>query len=328
MSYREILRHHTITFTPLRKAGESTWNLADMPNVMAVALKLATEFNVDTNKIYLSGFSDGGRAVIELLEKFPTNFAAAFVSAGVGVTTKPALYRHVPIWVFHAQDDPSVNVSSSRDLVAALRRVGGNPIYSEFAIGGHEGSISATLLTPQLLDWIQSQALNTPTEPQLLIHAPTGAEFTRTGATNVSLAGSALSFNDLIVRVNWENVTQNARGPATGSNEWSTASIPLRADRTNAVIVTATVRPGWAVPFGGATTFSDTISIASTPVRATLTITATGGSLTWTGGVGPFRLQTALQVEAGVWSDLGLNAEPPIPFSLDQNLKFVRIVGN
>jgi hypothetical protein len=66
---------------------------------------------------------------------------------------------------------------------------------------------------------------------------------------------------------------------------WNAMGIPLQANRTNLVIVTATTT-SWAPAFGGNTTFNDTLAVVSLPMgamRATLALQGSGATLNWTG---------------------------------------------
>jgi hypothetical protein len=80
---------------------------------------------------------------------------------------------------------------------------------------------------------------------------------------------------------------------------------------------------------GGNTTFNDTLTVIQSPLRATLTLQETNAVLSWTGAVGPFRVQRATNLAAGDWIDLFPNATPPVtlPLPLGGEAGFYRIVG-
>ena len=124
-----------------------------------------TEFNGDTNRLYLTGFSLGGYGSWYLAAKYPKKFAAV-VPAGGGIappTNVPlaglrlfmpaemfALYSasdpytafaksigKTPVWIFHGAKDDIVPVTESRKMEAALKASGGNVKYTEYAEEGH-----------------------------------------------------------------------------------------------------------------------------------------------------------------------------------------------
>jgi len=60
------------------------------------------------------------------------------------------------MWVFHGDADKTVPVSESRDRIAALRKGGGHPFYTEYA--GVDHTVWEWAYTePALVKWVFSQ---------------------------------------------------------------------------------------------------------------------------------------------------------------------------
>jgi hypothetical protein len=129
-----------------------------------------------------------------------------------------------------------------------------------------------------------------------------------------------------IPRVYWTNLANRTGGNAVGTNAWRVTGIPLVANKTHLIIVTATTT-SWAPAYGGNTTFNDTLTVIHSPLRATLTFQAPGATLTWTGGGPPYTVQRATDLAAGGWADVLTNAVPPVPLPLDGTAAFYRLVG-
>jgi len=125
--------------------------------------------------------------------------------------------------------------------------------------------------------------------PRLSITTPVGQERIVTSAATVTLAGSAEPIGETVTGVSWENLATRAKGVALGTDSWSVAAVPLRGNATNVIVVTATTASGFPVN-GGTTTFSDTLSVLSLPIRVSLAQQGTEAILTWTGGTGPYRI--------------------------------------
>src|SRR5262249_46609341 len=159
--------------------------------------------------------------------------------------------------------------SRSRNLVQALRHAASNPIYTEYRTGGHGGSITNGLATPAQVNWLLAQrwGTNAPAEPLLLITNALSKGIFAIGKTNLSLSGSANALGKNVRTVAWENAANAAKGIASGSNTWSPPAIPLSADRTNVIIVTATTST-WAPGLGGNTTFNNTLAVFSSSIHA------------------------------------------------------------
>lgn len=85
---------------------------------------LKREFSLDTNRIYVAGLSMGGRGTFNLLQMKPGMFAAALPCAGAGDTSAAGSIAKTPIWAFHSDTDPTVDVAGSRDMVGAMERRG------------------------------------------------------------------------------------------------------------------------------------------------------------------------------------------------------------
>ncbi|WP_376794492.1 prolyl oligopeptidase family serine peptidase [Thermogemmatispora sp.] len=93
--------------------------------------------NIDRTRLYVTGLSNGGYGTWDAIERWPDLFAAAAPIAGAGDPSLAARIKELPIWAFHGSADPVVPVSGSREMIAALRAVGGHPRYTEFAGAGH-----------------------------------------------------------------------------------------------------------------------------------------------------------------------------------------------
>jgi poly(3-hydroxybutyrate) depolymerase len=126
--------------------------------VLKLITALQAEFSIDTNRLYLTGLSMGGIGTWTLITENPTKFAAAIPMSGFGDPTMAAKLVRIPIWDFHGAMDPSVNVSNSRDMIAAIRAAGGYPRYTEYPNGQHDIWFMA-YTTPELLPWMNVQRL-------------------------------------------------------------------------------------------------------------------------------------------------------------------------
>lgn len=88
--------------------------------------------DIDEKRIYITGGSMGGCGTWDLVCRYPNKFAAAMIQCGIGDTHQAKKIIHVPIWVFHGDKDVRFNVRYSRKMIQAIRKAGGNPIYTEY----------------------------------------------------------------------------------------------------------------------------------------------------------------------------------------------------
>ena len=99
----------------------------------------------------------GAMGTFELLWRKPGFFAAAFPICGGGNPTTASSYgKGFPIWIFHGDIDPVVNVNDSRKMAAALKAADATVIYTEYPGVKHE-SWKKAFQEPQLLSWLFKQ---------------------------------------------------------------------------------------------------------------------------------------------------------------------------
>jgi predicted peptidase len=117
---------------------------------------LTKEFSIDKKRLYISGLSMGGFGTWDALVRNPDMFAAAAPICGGGDPAKAEKIAKLPIWVFHGDADPAVNVERSREMVEALKEAGGSPKYTEYEGVGHD-SWTATYKNPEFYEWLFDQ---------------------------------------------------------------------------------------------------------------------------------------------------------------------------
>jgi predicted peptidase len=124
--------------------------------VLGMLGSLQTEFNIDATRIYVAGQSDGGYGTWNLITQRPDVFAAAVPLCGGGDPRLAGRIAKMPIWVFHGRRDDVIPVSESRNMIAAIRKAGGRPKYTEYARLGHE-LWKQTFAEPDLVPWVFAQ---------------------------------------------------------------------------------------------------------------------------------------------------------------------------
>lgn len=113
--------------------------------------------NVDTRRVYLTGLSRGGGAAWEMAVHYPQTFAAMAVVCGMAPLPYASwINKEMPIWVFHGEDDKSIPVSESDDMVAKLKEMGYDVIFTRYPGVGHDSWIQA-YDTEELYDWFVAQ---------------------------------------------------------------------------------------------------------------------------------------------------------------------------
>ncbi|MCK5700377.1 MAG: peptidase [Cyclobacteriaceae bacterium] len=114
------------------------------------------EFAIDESRRYVTGLSMGGHGAWHFICTRPNMFAAAIPVCGGGDPDLAKKIIDVKVWAFHGRKDKTVPVRFSRGMIKAIKKAGGDPLYTEFPDGPHN-IWSDINHTPGLLDWLFDQ---------------------------------------------------------------------------------------------------------------------------------------------------------------------------
>ena len=128
----------TTTSSPLPKQSS-----ADMRAALAALDATIKAYPVDTSRIYLTGLSMGGYGSWYLAARYPKRFAAVGPVCGGGPEANAKNLAGVPIWAWHGDADRSVPVARTRNMIAAIRKAGGTPKYTELKGVAHDSWVQA-----------------------------------------------------------------------------------------------------------------------------------------------------------------------------------------
>ncbi|MBR4278897.1 MAG: prolyl oligopeptidase family serine peptidase, partial [Clostridia bacterium] len=110
----------------------------EMRAVIELLRSLETKYSVDSDRIYAMGISMGGFATWDAITRHSDYFAAAIPVCGGGDPSKADILKNIPIFTFHAINDPDVPVSGTQQTVKAIQQAGGSLIsYTEYSYGAH-----------------------------------------------------------------------------------------------------------------------------------------------------------------------------------------------
>lgn len=130
------------------------------PELIEAIDDLVKKHPIDADRIYVTGQSMGGFGTWGLIANHPEKFAAAAPVCGGWNPEDAAKFKDVPLWAFHGAKDPTVPVKFTQDMIAALKKAGGAPKYTEYPEVGH-GSWGEAYATAELWDWMFAQRRTT-----------------------------------------------------------------------------------------------------------------------------------------------------------------------
>ena len=169
-------QHGYIVAAPLgyRVDGSYGWGLGNAPadpatrrlqerseaDVMEVLRIVRQQYRIDNSRIYLAGHSMGAIGTWKIAPKYPDIWAAIATFSGSGQPETLARIKHIPEFVVHGDNDPTVNVQGSRAMVAKAKELGIVVTYIEVP-GGNHGSVVAPNF-PGAFDFFNTHRKQTP----------------------------------------------------------------------------------------------------------------------------------------------------------------------
>lgn len=118
---------------------------------------LKHRYRINSNRVYLCGFSMGAEGVWRIAAARPEQFAAvAPIACGTNDLQGMTALVKMPVWAFHGDRDVVVPIASTRRTVEAIRQAGGAPRFTAFKNHGHS-ICEAVLSKPKLKEWLFNQ---------------------------------------------------------------------------------------------------------------------------------------------------------------------------
>lgn len=99
------------------------WSTVDYDGLLNEVTEM---YNVDKNRIYVTGYSMGGYGTWSAMTKSPDLFAAAVPIAGGGNTVSICNAKNIAVWAFHGDKDSVTPYSGSKKLIDSLKGCGAN----------------------------------------------------------------------------------------------------------------------------------------------------------------------------------------------------------
>jgi dienelactone hydrolase len=158
------------------QSSNGFWPDREQKRIVNMLAEATTQYNIDSSRLLLTGYSGGGGGTWKMLENYTDVFAAGVPIAGSesDLSLAPNMVGK-PIWAFHAQNDGTVSVGITRTHINAIRNADGLPSltfplgagttfyshnnlqYTEYTTGGH--GINGTVLnTAAMYNWLLSQS--------------------------------------------------------------------------------------------------------------------------------------------------------------------------
>jgi hypothetical protein len=134
------------------------WTGGEAQDVIRIIRILVKKYNIDPDRIYVTGLSNGAHGAFEALKRAPWLFAAGIIMSAVtdGFITNVGMEEdvaHIPLWIFQGGLDTNPTPNRTKMFIRKFRDAGAVIRYSEFAEVGHTVWNSA-FKEPDYFSWL------------------------------------------------------------------------------------------------------------------------------------------------------------------------------
>lgn len=138
------------------------WDITATQDVIRLIRLAVKKYNINPNRIYVHGLSNGGSGTYEIIKRAPWLFAAALPMSAVSdasIISRGLIPRvaHIPIWTFQGGIDTSPTPGKTNLYVKNFRDAGMDVRYSLYANLGH-GTWNTAYNEPDFFSWILSKS--------------------------------------------------------------------------------------------------------------------------------------------------------------------------
>lgn len=146
-------------FVFIAPAGQGDWisYYTSLKNIIETTVQT---YNLNRNKIILTGFSMGGAGVWSIINSDPNYYSAAVAVSAVHTVDSPAVYANTPLKAIAgtAEGNGELEVTYSNDMKAFVNRIneaGGDAEF--YNVGTTHANVQSSFFTNDLLTWALSK---------------------------------------------------------------------------------------------------------------------------------------------------------------------------
>jgi hypothetical protein len=197
------------------------WTANGVQDAIRLVRLLSKKYNIDENRIYIEGLSNGGYGVYEALKRAPWMFACATAMSAISDAniTESNFQSHIatiPIWTFQGGTDTNPTPAKTTSYVKKFREAGMDVTFTLYPELGH-GTWNKAMAEGNYFSWILSHS-----KSDIHVYANVSAICTTNGQ------GVRMSVADGFFAYQWEKDGAIISG-ATSSSYVATATGKYRA---------------------------------------------------------------------------------------------------
>lgn len=150
-----------IVVSPQAFSNVPWWEGDSLAVLNALLAEVKTIYQVDPDRVYLTGLSMGGYGSWWLATAYPEEFAAVVSVSGSGYRTlKPPApemvcrMKDIPVWAIHGANDLISDATANKIQVIALLECGGQVEWTLYPDAGHGETYARAYRDPALYEWL------------------------------------------------------------------------------------------------------------------------------------------------------------------------------
>ena len=187
----------------------------DLQTTLELLKHLIATHNVDPNRIYIQGISNGGVGAWYAAYQRPDLFAAVLPMSAHGYPAMASRLANKAIWVFQGEKDDNPLPRTTQKTVDAIENAGGRIRYTVYPETGHN-TWNRAYNEPDFFEWMLAQNKQNAFVQNKKPVVEAGSEIITTMPKNfVDLSGQAVDEDGIIVSSSWNKIS----GPAAATIE-------------------------------------------------------------------------------------------------------------
>ncbi|WP_255945239.1 carboxylesterase family protein [Streptomyces odontomachi] len=132
---------------------ESSQWVTEVTTLAGLLDDVAADCRIDPSRIYATGLSMGGFGTWSLAIRYPERFAAIAPICGGLWNQGVDPIRHLPVWTFHGEEDKTVPIEFTEEIVAGLEALGADVRFTRYP-GVEHDSWTRAYDNPDLYAWL------------------------------------------------------------------------------------------------------------------------------------------------------------------------------
>ena len=137
------------------------WDHFAVQDAIRILRLMLKKYNIDQDRVYIEGLSNGGHGVYEALKRTPWLFASAVAMSAIDdgfINAQGVAHRmaHIPLWIFQGGMDINPYPSKTRRYMQQFRSAGADIRYTYYPELGH-GTWNKAFNEPDFFSWMLGQ---------------------------------------------------------------------------------------------------------------------------------------------------------------------------